>query len=276
MPKKLYYLTTEIVPFANVTPLADFSTRVPLALQEKGHDIRTIIPKYGYVSERKYILREVIRLREIPFEFNGQNKVASAKSAFIPKTRVQVYFLEDSHWFKPLTNLVYKSKNGRILADNGERYAYFAKAVLSTLPHLFWTPDIFICNGWQSALVPGMYKKHFEGISDFYKKIKTAMVIHDNNEYSDISRKDLEVAEVPIHKSLKGDTLNIFDVGSFEADSIIILDKPSEKISEKLLKQPGISANKKKVSVINLSDDESPDYKDIADKMEQILNKIPA
>ena len=136
MPKKLYYLTTEIVPFANVTPLADFSTRVPLALQEKGHDIRTIIPKYGYVSERKYILREVIRLREIPFEFNGQNKVASAKSAFIPKTRVQVYFLEDSHWFKPLTNLVYKSKNGRILADNGERYAYFAKAVLSTLPHL--------------------------------------------------------------------------------------------------------------------------------------------
>jgi len=276
MPKKLYYLTTEIVPFANVTPLADFSTRVPLALQEKGHDIRTIIPKYGYVSERKYILREVIRLREIPFEFNGQNKVASAKSAFIPKTRVQVYFLEDSHWFKPLTNLVYKSKNGRILADNGERYAYFAKAVLSTLPHLFWTPDIFICNGWQSALVPGMYKKHFEGISDFYKKIKTAMVIHDNNEYSDISRKDLELAEVPIHKSLKGNTLNIFDVGSFEADSIIILDKPSEKISEKLLKQPGISANKKKVSVINLSDDESPDYKDIADKMEQILNKIPA
>ena len=276
MPKKLYYLTTEIVPFANVTPLADFSTRVPLALQEKGHDIRTIIPKYGYVSERKYILREVIRLREIPFEFNGQNKVASAKSAFIPKTRVQVYFLEDSHWFKPLTNLVYKSKNGRILADNGERYAYFAKAVLSTLPHLFWTPDIFICNGWQSALVPGMYKKHFEGISDFYKKIKTAMVIHDNNEYSDISRKDLEVAEVPIHKSLKGNTLNVFDVGSFEADSIIILDKPSEKISEKLLKQPGISANKKKVSVINLSDDESPDYKDIADKMEQVLNKIPA
>ena len=276
MPKKLYYLTTEIVPFANVTSLADFSTRVPLALQEKGHDIRTIIPKYGYVSERKYILREVIRLREIPFEFNGQNKVASAKSAFIPKTRVQVYFLEDSHWFKPLTNLVYKSKNGRILADNGERYAYFAKAVLSTLPHLFWTPDIFICNGWQSALVPGMYKKHFEGISDFYKKIKTAMVIHDNNEYSDISRKDLELAEVPIHKSLKGNTLNVFDVGSFEADSIIILDKPSEKISVKLLKQPGISANKKKVSVINLSDDESPDYKDIADKMEQILNKIPA
>ena len=82
MSKKLYYLTTEIIPFANVTPLAEFSTKVPLALQGKGHDIRTIIPKYGYVSERKYILREVIRLREIPFEFDGEEKVASAKNSY--------------------------------------------------------------------------------------------------------------------------------------------------------------------------------------------------
>ena len=221
MPKKLYYLTTEILPFANVTSLAEFSTKVPLFLQEKGHDIRTVIPKYGYVSERKYILREVIRLREIPFEFNGADHVASAKSAFIPKTRVQVYFLEDEYWFKPLSNLVYKSKNGRVLADNPERYGYFAKSVLSTLPHLFWTPDIFICNGWQSAMVPGMFKKHFDGINQFYKNIQTVMVIHDLNEFSMVPRKDLELAEVPIHKSLKGNTLNIYDVASYEADSII-------------------------------------------------------
>ena len=274
MPKKLYYLTTEIVPFANVTSLAMFSTRVPLALQEKGHDIRTIIPKYGYVSERKYILREVIRLREIPFEFNGSNNVASAKSAFIPKTRVQVYFLEDSHWFQPLSNLVYKSKNGRILADNGERYCFFSKAVLCTLPHLFWSPDIFICNGWQSAMVPGMYKKHFEGINDFYKKIKTVMVVHDLNEFSDISRKDLELAEVPVDDSLKGSTLNAFEVGAFHADAIVVIDKPSDIISEKLLKKPGVAANKKKVSVIKVSDDESPDFQQIADEMDQIFKKI--
>ena len=274
MPKKLYYLTTEIIPFANVTSLAEFSTKVPLALQGKGHDIRTVIPKYGYVSERKYILREVIRLREIPFEFNGQNQVASAKSAFIPKTRVQVYFLEDDHWFQPLSNLVYKSKNGRILADNGERYAYFSKAVLSTLPHLFWSPDIFICNGWQSALVPGMFKKHFEGINEFYKNIKTVMVVHDLDEYAEISRKDLELAEVPIDKSLKGKTLNVFDVGAFHADSIIVFDKPSDVISKKLLKQPGIAANKKKVSVIKWSDDDSPDYQKIADEMDQVFTKL--
>ena len=274
MPKKIYYLTTEILPFADVTSLARFSTLVPLFLQEKGHDIRTVIPKYGYVSERKYILREVIRLREIPLEFNGQNMIASAKSAFIPKTRVQVYFLEDEHWFQPLSNLVYKAKNGRILADNGERYCYFSKAVLSTLPHLFWSPDIFICNGWQTAMVPGMFKNHFEGKNEFYKKIKTVMVVHDLNEYSEISRKDLELAEVPIDKMLKGDVLNSYDVGAFHANAIVVIDKPSDVISEKLLKQPGVAANKKKVSVIKASDDESPNYQMIADEMDQIFKKL--
>ncbi|HJM11653.1 MAG TPA: glycogen/starch synthase, partial [Candidatus Marinimicrobia bacterium] len=151
---KLFYMTTEIIPFANTSSLAPFSTKVPLLMQEKGHDIRTIIPKYGYVSERKYILREVIRLRDIPFEYNGEEKVLSAKSAFIPKTRVQVYFLEDNEWFKPQTNLVYKSKNGRILTDNDQRFSIFCKATLATLPHLFWKPDIFLCNGWQSSFVP--------------------------------------------------------------------------------------------------------------------------
>ena len=274
MPKKLYFITTEIVPFANVTSLADFSTKIPLLLQENGHDIRTIIPKYGYVSERKYILREVIRLREIPFQFKGEEHIASAKSAFIPKTRVQVYFLEDEYWFKPLTNLVYKSKNGRILADNSERYGYYSKAVLSTLPHLFWAPDIFICNGWQSAMIPGLFKKHFEGINQFYKKIQTVMVIHDLNEYATIKRKDLEQAEVPIHESLKGNSLNIYDVASFTADHIIVIDKPGDVISDKLLNQAGISANKEKLSVIKYSDDEMPDYVKIAEQMDEIIKKL--
>ena len=274
MAKKLYFITTEIIPFANVTSLADFSTKVPLFLQENGHDIRTIIPKYGYVSERKYILREVIRLREIPFMFKGENHITSAKSAFIPKTRVQVYFLEDEYWFKPLTNLVYKSKNGRVLSDNSERYGYYSKAVLSTLPHLFWAPDIFICNGWQSALIPGMFKKHFEGINQFYKKIQTILIIHELNDYANISRKDLIEMEVPIDDSLKGDVLNIYEVASFSADHIIIIDKPQNLISEKLLDRTGIAKNKEKLSVIKYSDDEEPDFIDIADQLDKVIKKI--
>ena len=182
MSLKLFFLTTEIEPFASTSHLGKFSVDVPLALQTVEHDIRTIIPKYGFVSERKYILREVIRLREIPFDFDGEEIITSAKSAFIPKTRVQVYFLENPDLFKDLTNLLYKSKNGRLLTDNDERYGYFTKAAIATLPHLFWKPDVLICNGWQTAAAPLIYQQIYDS-KDFYGGIKTVVLVHSIDEY---------------------------------------------------------------------------------------------
>ena len=274
MGLKLFFLTTEITPFANATSLADFSANVPLLLQAKDHDIRIMHPKYGFISERKFILREVIRLREIPFVFNGEEQMTSAKSAFIPKTRVQVYFLEQTEWFKPLSNLIYKSKNGRVLGDNDLRYSYYSNASLATLPHLFWRPNFVICNGWQSAFVPGMFKQQFEGLNEFYKSIKTVMVIHDLNEYCNMERSDLVRADISIHSSLKGTVLNVYDVAAFEADAIIIMDKPSEKNSTKLLKRSAFKANKKKVTILTYNDDESPAYNLVAVKIDKVIAKL--
>ena len=274
MSKKIYFSTTEIIPFANVSSLAEFSTNVPLHLQELGHDIRTILTKYGFISERKYILREVIRLREIPFEFCGEEVVASAKSAFIPKTRVQVYFLEDEYWFKPLTNLLYKSKNGRILVDNTERYSYYSKAVISTLPHLFWVPDIFVCNGWQSALIPTIYKNEYEGINEFYNDIKTVLVIHDLDEYSIVSKSELCNFGIEIPPSLKGNKLSLYDVASYSADAILIIDKPGAKISSKLLKKTAFKDNKKKLTIFEQKDNENADYNTVTGLLNQIITKL--
>ena len=96
------------------------------------------------------------------------------------------------------------------------------------------------------------------------------------NEYVNISRKDLNDMEVPIHESLKGDSLNVYDVASFSADHIIIVDKKEDKISEKLLKSSGISANKEKLSVIKYkySDDETTDFIDVADQLDKIIKKV--
>ncbi|SVA23314.1 uncharacterized protein METZ01_LOCUS76168 [marine metagenome] len=274
MSKKIYFSTTEIIPFANVSSIAGFSTNIPTKLQEFGHDIRTILPKYGFISERKYILREVIRLREIPFEFCGTEAIASAKSAFIPKTRVQVYFLEDEYWFKPLTNLLYKSKNGRVLTDNAKRYAYYSKAVISTLPHLFWVPDIFVCNGWQSALIPNLYKEHYEGINEFYKDIKTVLVIHDLDEYSVVDKSDLLDIGVKIHSNLKGKKLNIYDVSSYNADAIMIIDRPGNKISTKLLNKIAFKDNKKKITIFEEKGTEEIDYGPVTESLDQIISDL--
>ena len=274
MSKKIYFSTTEIVPFASVSNIASFSTAVPTLLQELGHDIRTILPKYGFISERKYILREVIRLREIPFSFCGHEEVASAKSAFIPKTRVQVYFLESDEWFQPLNNLLYKSKNGRVLMDNAVRYAYYSKAVLSTLPHLFWVPDILVCNGWQSALIPNYYKNEYEDISEFYKKIKTVLVVHEIDDYSKVDRADLEKLGVEINSNIKGNKLNIYDVASYNADAILIMDRPGEKISSKLLKKIAFKDNYEKVTVYEQKDLDNIDFYAMTEFLNQIVSDI--
>ena len=271
---KLFYMTTEIIPFANTSSLAPFSTRVPLLLQEKGHDIRTIIPKYGYVSERKYILREVIRLRDIPFVYEGEEKVLSAKSAFIPKTRVQVYFLEDSEWFKPQTNLVYKSKNGRILADNDERFAIFCKGTLATLPHLFWKPDVFLCNGWQSSFVPSLYKEEYANM-DFYDNIKTALLVHNmDDEYTNFGQAAFEKAGLSIPASMKKGSINAYEAAADNADMIIALESPSNNITEKLLKLPAVKANKKKVITVKVPEGESLDFQPVADNLDKVLKKL--
>ena len=274
MSKKIYFSTTEIIPFANVSNLAEFSTSVPLHLQDLGHDIRTILPKYGFISERKYILREVIRLREIPFSFCGQEEIASAKSAFIPKTRVQVYFLENEYWFKQLTNLLYKSKNGRVLIDNPKRYAYYSKAVISTLPHLFWVPDIFICNGWQSALIPSFYKNEYEGINEFYNNIKTVLVIHDLDDYSQATRSDLVDFGINISPKLKGKTLNIYDVASYSADAILIIDRPGHKISSKLLKKTAFKDNKEKLTIHEQKVGDNTEFNTATKTLDGIISKL--
>ncbi len=272
MALKIFYITTEITPFASTSPLGEFSVKVPLALQGKGHDIRTMLPKYGFVSERKYILREVIRLREIPFKYNGEEIVTSAKSAFIPKTRVQVYFLEDKKWFKPLTNLLYKSKNGRVLSNNDERYSFYGSASLATLPHLFWSPDIMLGCGWQTSFIPMVYKQLYKD-REFYQGIKTVHIVHSLGEYDTFTKHAYDMAEVKLPDCFKGDEVNCHEVAAFFADQVIVFDTPDNQVSAELLKLDGVKQHQDKVNIIEW-DPETPDYNEVAKKLEATLQKL--
>ena len=272
MSLKLFYFTTEISPFANTSNLSKYSVDVPLALQEAGHDIRTILPKYGFVSERKYILREVIRLREIPFNFNGEDETVSAKSAFIPKTRVQVYFLENKDLFKPLSDLLYKAKNGRVLADNDERYAYFSMASIATLPHLFWKPDVIICNDWQTASVPLIYQQIYK-TKEFYDNIKTVLTVHNIDDHSTYDRSVYDKLGVKIPSKIKGDKINCYEASAEDVDLIISLDSPSTNNTKKLLSLPLIKQNKKKLISIKVEDGETPNYETTSSMINEELSK---
>ena len=90
-PMKLFYLTSELAPFSMTTNLANFSRKLCTILHNKDDiDIRLTKPKYGFISDRKYILREVIRLKDMPIIFNEKERLVNLKSAFIPESRVLV------------------------------------------------------------------------------------------------------------------------------------------------------------------------------------------
>jgi starch synthase len=135
------------------------------------------MPKYKTINERKYILREVIRLRDIPVTIDGETKTVNVKSAFLPDSKVQIYFVEIQDYFGRV-GLYSDTKTGKEYTDNAQRFAYFCKAALETLKILSWKPDIIHCNDWQTAFVP-IYLKTIYKNDDFLQQIKTVFTIHD-------------------------------------------------------------------------------------------------
>ena len=187
-PLKLYFLSAEVAPFSETYELASFSRKITSKLHEKMDiDIRVSQPKYGYVSERKYILREVIRLKDIPIIFDTKQHNINMKSCFIPETRVQVYFMENNSLYQSLPDLIYKARNGRIFNDIDSRFAFFSMAAIDTLTSLYWAPDVFICNDWQTSFIPTLLKEKFQK-QEFYSNMKSVYLIHSINNYRKYSK----------------------------------------------------------------------------------------
>jgi starch synthase len=153
------------------------------------------------------------------------------------------------------------------------RYSFYGNASLATLPHLFWSPDIIICNGWQSSMVPIIYNQRYKK-EKFYKGIKTVQVIDSIDECSVFSRKAYEAAGVKIPENIKGKSVNTFEVSSHFSDHIIVFNTPGNNVANKLLKLNGVKENEKKLSIIDLDSTETPDYSAIASEMEIILKKL--
>ena len=254
-------------PFASVSNLAQLSVEIPLGLQEKGNDVRCLMPKYGFISERKYILREVIRLKEIFFDYDGVSYECSAKSAFLPKSRLQVYFLENEKQFGESNNLLFKSKNGRFLNDNDTRFAFYSLAAIKMLPNLFWFPNVVICNGWTSALVPYLIKKLAENEKDL-SKIKTIYLTNSLN-------KDVlfDSSNLPFNIETKEEikSYNLNEIGCAYADATIVIDD-EVKVSGNIMKS-NIFKNSKSCSTVDLTKSDG-DSSALLDEIEKVIKDI--
>ncbi len=159
-PLNVLFLSSEVFPFAKTGGLADVASALPQALKEIGNDVRLAIPRYGFVSERKFRIHEIIRLKDIDIPIGKKVAKLNVKSSFLigERTKVQIYFIDSSEFFgRP--GIYQDPKSKKDYADNDERFIFYSRGILEILKRLGWAPHIIHCNDWQSGLVPVYLKK---------------------------------------------------------------------------------------------------------------------
>ena len=157
--KKVLFVSQEITPYLPENQLSLISRTLPQAIQETGMEIRTFMPKYGNINERRNQLHEVIRLSGMNLIIDDTDHPLIIKVASIQAARMQVYFIDNEEYFHR-KNTVADSK-GRHFEDNDERMIFFARGVLETVRKLRWSPDLVHCHGWFTSLVPLYIKKAY-------------------------------------------------------------------------------------------------------------------
>lgn len=153
---KILYISQEISPYLPSSKTSDLGRLIPQTMHEKGYEVRTFMPRYGMINERRNQLHEVIRLSGMNLVIDDSDHPLIIKVASLLPSRMQVYFIDSEDYF-------HRSSKGKETEtsthDNDERTIFFTRGVLETVKRLRWEPSIVQCSGWITALV-SLYVRH--------------------------------------------------------------------------------------------------------------------
>ena len=175
-PKRVLFVNSEIFPYLPETTISKVGRYLPQGVQESGKEIRSFMPRYGCINERRNQLHEVIRLSGMNIVVNDVDRPLIIKVASISSARMQVYFIDNDDYF--YRKFIYGDENEPFFADNDERAIFFARGVLETVKKLRWKPDIIHCQGWISHLVPIYLKKAYKD-DPIFSDSKLVLSIYD-------------------------------------------------------------------------------------------------
>ena len=165
--KKILFINQEVSPYMADNELSLMGHELSRAMQDLGHEIRTFMPKWGAINERRGQLHEVQRLSGMNLIINDTDHPLIIKVASIPSSHVAVYFIDNDDYF---------SKRRQVIDDDGERSVFFARGVLETIKKMRWIPDIIHCQGWMSASVPFYVKTAYADEPSFAEaKVVTSL-----------------------------------------------------------------------------------------------------
>jgi len=157
---RVLFVSQDITPYLDETYIGKIARKLPQGIQERGKEIRTFMPRYGCINERRHQLHEVIRLSGINIIINDVDHPLIIKVASIPSARMQVYFIDNQEFFNRKAILSERNSN-KYFEDNDERAMFFARGVAETVKKLGWQPDIIHCHGWFTSLLPLYIKKYY-------------------------------------------------------------------------------------------------------------------
>ncbi|MBK7667508.1 MAG: glycogen/starch synthase [Sphingobacteriaceae bacterium] len=184
---KVLFVSQEITPYLDETFVGKISRKLPQAIQERGKEIRTFMPKYGCINERRHQLHEVIRLSGMNLVINDVDHPLIIKVASIPSARMQVYFIDNEEFFQRKSILTDKT-SGKFFDDNDERAMFFVRGVVETVKKLGWAPDVIHCHGWFSSLMP-LYIKKFYAEDPLFAETKVIVSVYEDEFPKTLSKK---------------------------------------------------------------------------------------
>lgn len=177
-PKRILFISQEIYPYiAEETPTRLLNRQLPEYFQGHGFETRTFMPKFGEINERRNQLHEVIRLSGMNLIIEDADHPLLIKVASIQSARIQIYFIDNDDLFHRRKGVM--DENGVEYADNDDRVIFYARGVIETVKKLRWTPDVIVCSGWMSALVPLYLKRAFND-EPFFANTKIVLSLNDN------------------------------------------------------------------------------------------------
>ena len=233
---KILFITHEMSPFLELTKISEITRHLPQAMQDKGFEIRILMPRFGNINERRNRLHEVIRLSGMNIIINDNDNPLIIKVASIPSARMQVYFLDNEEYFQRKN--VFTDNSNKFYEDNDERTIFFCKGALETVKKLGWAPEIVHCHGWMSALVPAYLKTIYKDDPTF-KNSKVVYSVYDdhfpNALNSDFAKKAIMNGMNAEHTQMYSEATNTaLNLGAISYSDAVVY--ASENINEEVLK----------------------------------------
>jgi starch synthase len=218
---RILFVSSEIYPYLPEGPIASLCRQLPSAIQERGFEIRTFMPKFGCINERRNQLHEVIRLSGLNLIINESDHPLIIKVASVSAARMQIYFIDNDDYFQRKT--LYKNEEGEWFPDNDERSMFFVRGVLETVRKLRWSPDIVHCHGWFSFILSLYMRKSFKD-DPLYADSRIILSLYDEpvpETFTEdfkrkatndgVKNKDLEIMNEPTFENMLKMCINFAD-----------------------------------------------------------------